>query len=331
MNLRPPGLAVLFAFGLATASIAQAPHMSGGSVLIFPHFDSRPASATVISVTNTSTDRSRCANGFRRGDVRIHYIYYGQSPGRACREFDRIESLTPGDTLTVLANEHNLEGEMGFLTVAATDPVTGDLIQFDELIGDAYVANASLDIMWSYVPYPFRGLGIGSGDVDGCGRVVIGSGGTLCFDGIDYDAFPGALYVSSFFEERAGVFENRLSLMSTSGQDYINEVSFLFYNNEEDVFSRTFKFVCHTSVPLSEISGVARNLNGDPTEFLVETGWASIEGRRVLSLSGNPVSLPKDDIPALLGVFVQIVRSDFTAGHALHVDYDTTILTQLPN
>jgi len=335
MNIRKLAMVALAtSMGLGGAVLAEPDHLERASVMIYPLFDSRPQSATIINVTNTNQDRTDCnQNGFRAGDVLAHYVYYGQdADGGICLEFDRFEPLSPADTLSVLASDHNPEGEVGFLTVSANDPETGALIDFDFLLGSAYVANSALDIMWSYTPYAFDADAVNSSSNDACGRAFIRDDaftGPLCFDELDYDSFPQTVWVDSFFEEMPGVFENKLTLMSTSGQDFINELDVFFFNNKEDKFSRTFKFVCHTTVSLSEISAVARNLNGDPDEFAKETGWVELTGRAVLDLSGNPASLPKDDVPAILGVFVQIVRNDFTAGHALHFD-DENVSTQIP-
>ncbi len=298
-------LALTAALSLAGIASAQPLHLQPGSALIFPLFDSQPQSTTILNVTNTSEDRTvDPADGFRAGDVLLHYVYYGKlaDGSSVCLEFDRFEFLTPADTLTVLASRHNPEGEVGFLTVTATDPETGIPIAFDNLIGSAYVANAALNVLWSYTPYAFEATTIVDDDV-------------MTFDGTEYSAFPECIMIDSFFEEDAGVFDNKLTLMSTSGQDYINELDVFTWNNKEDRFSRTFKFVCHTTVALSEISSVVRSLGGDADEFAKETGWMKLQGRSVLDLSGNLTSL---NAPGILGVFVQIVRTDFTAGHALH-------------
>jgi hypothetical protein len=149
--------------------------------------------------------------------------------------------------------------------------------------------------------------------------------GALDFDGAEYSYFPETLYIDSFFEERNN-FTNQLTLMSTAGQDYINEVNFWFWNNIEEKFSRTFKFVCWWSGTLSEISAIVTDLGGDEEEMghpPVQTGWAQIEGNRILDLAGNPVEIG-DGVPPLLGVFAQfITSSDFASGHALH--YSGTI------
>ncbi len=309
-------LALMAALSLAGVASAQPMHLEPSGALVFPLFDSRPQSATVINVTNTEEDRTVETNQFLAGDVRIHYVYYGKNAdgSTVCLEFDRFEFLTPADTISVIASEHNPEGEVGFLTVTAQDPESGDPLDENFLIGSAYVANAGLDIMWCYTPYSFQTNG------------AISTPPPMNFDDSHYDSFPREIFIDSFFEEEAGVFENQLSLMSTSGQDYINEIDVFTYNNKEDRFSRTFKFVCHTTVALSEISSIVTNLGGDPNEFAKETGWMKLRGRTILDLAGNSIS--GSAIPAILGVFVQIVRSDFTAGHALH--YNGSLNTRLP-
>jgi len=324
------------ALGLASVASAQPLHNQPASLLAFPLFDSQPATATIINVTNTNSDRTVCADNdnLRVGDVRLHYVYYGAQMAdldagiRApWLEFDRFENLTPADTLTVLASRHNPEGEIGFLTVRALTPDTDEAIDFDYLIGSAYIANSNLDILWCYTPYAFQAEG--NGGESTCGHELVDGPGSI-FDGASYAAFPDVLFIDSFFEERDGQFDNMLTLMSTSGQDFINEVDFLFWNNKEDRFSRTFKFVCWTSVELSKISAVTKNLNGDPSEFVKQTGWARINGRRVLDLAGNPVVNGDFEFgPALLGVFSQAVRVDFVAGHSLH--YTGSQNTSLPN
>jgi hypothetical protein len=326
------GLAALVAtVGITAGSaMAQPLHLQPASVLVFPLFDSRPATATILNVTNTNENRVSCNNGFRQGDVLLHYVYVGldtQDPNAVCLEFDRFEPLTPADTITVLASEHNPEGAAGFLVVSSLDPESAQLIDFDFLIGSAYVANSSLDIMWSYTPAPFQAVAASPVSTDNCGRDVIVAGTSpIRFDGTDYATFPDKLFIDSFFQEKNGIFSNRLTLMSTHGQDYINELDVFMFDNEEDKFSRTFKFTCWTSVKMSDISSVAKNLGGSD-EFRVGkkapimTGWAILDGRRVLDRAGNLV----ENDPDILGVFTQTILGapkkgalNLNAGHMLH-------------
>jgi len=310
-------LAFLAALLMATAAVAQPVHLQPGSVLVYPLFDSTPGAGTLICVTNLNESRIYCPESdYRAGDILLHYQYIA---GDDCLEFDRYEFLTPGDTLCVIADKHNPEADKGFLVVSAADPETGDKIVFDYLIGSSIVVQSDLNFLWAYTPYAFRAKVV---DNDTCHRVPtdIDGDGAVDFDDQEYDLFPQELFIDSFFEEK-GNFSNQLTLLSTAGQDYINEVNFWFWNNIEQKFSRTFKFVCWWSGTLSEISSIVKNLGGDPEELghpPVQTGWASIAGNRILDLAGNPVEIG-DGVPPLLGVFAQFISSsDFASGHALH-------------
>ncbi len=313
----------------ATTAQAQPKHLQPGSLLIFPYYNSAPGAGTVISVTNTNDDREYCPDeDFRAGDVVLHYVYIN---GDTWREFDRFEPLTPGDTLSVLADSHNPEADKGFLTVKALDPVTLDAIDFDYLIGDAIVVQSEFNFLWGYTPYSF----LAGDDVEtqeGCSRLFTDidlgdDDGFADFDGLEYSQFPEKLFIDSFFEER-GSFGNLLVLLSTAGQDYENEINFLIWNNREQKFSRNFKFVCWAERTLRQISQVAGRLNGDPDELgrpPVQTGWASITPFRVFDGAGNPVTDPEGAdpeapvVPPILGVFMQsITGSNFSVGHALH-------------
>src|SRR5262245_2284338 len=147
--------------GAATGAVAQPKLNQPASLLVFPLFESGRGTATVINVTNTNMDRSVCPlnDNFRVGDVRLHYVYYGarhadlDGGGRTpWLEFDRLEDLTPGDSLSVLPSEQNPDADVGFLTVKALAPDTEEAIDFDYLIGSAYIADAQRDVLWCYVP-----------------------------------------------------------------------------------------------------------------------------------------------------------------------------------
>ena len=314
------GLALMAALLLGTAALAQPLHLQPGSALIYPLFDSSPGAGTIICVTNLNTDKTYCEEtDYRVGDIVVHYQYIA---GDDCLEFDRYELLSPGDTLCVLADKHNPEQDKGYVVISAVEPTTGDKVVFDFLIGSAIIVQSDLNFLWAYTPYAFRGYGIAGPVAGNCARNItdVDADGAMDFDNVEYDLFPETLYIDSFFEEKNN-FTNQLTLMSTAGQDYINEVNFWFWNNIEVKFSRTFKFVCWWSGQLSEISQVVTDLNGDEEEMghpPVQTGWASIQGNRILDLAGNPVTIG-DGVPPLLGVFAQfITSSDFASGHALH-------------
>jgi len=312
--------ALIFSTGaLAADVVSTGPlHLVPGSALVYPLFDSTVGAGTIICVTNTNTSRVYCEQtDYRAGDVLVHYQYIA---GDTCFEFDRYELLTPGDTLCVIADKHNPEQGKGFLVVSAVEPASGEKVKFDYLIGSAIIVQSDLNFLWAYTPYVFRGLP-GAAIPGDCVAATtdIDGDGALDFDGREYDFFPAELFLDSFFEETEN-FTNQLTLLSTAGQDYINEMNILIWNNIEEKFSRTFKFVCWWAGSLSEISAIATSLGGDPEELghpPVETGWVSIAGNRILDLAGNPVEIG-DGIPPVLGVFAQFISStDFAAGRAL--------------
>ncbi len=313
--------AAALSMGLVAGSAqAQPRQLEPASLMIFPFYVSTEGTGTVVNVTNTNDDREYCPDeDFRAGDVVAHYVYVD---GVTWREFDRFEPLTPGDTLSVIVADHNPDSGSGFLVVAALDPVTLEKIDFDYLIGSAIVVESELSFMWQYEPYGF----LGAADVEtqeGCSRIFTDADlgdadGAADFDGIEYDFFPSKLFIDSFFQE-SGNFGNSLVLLSTAGQDYENEVNFLIWNNNEQKFSRNVKFVCWMQSPLSGISQIVRRLGGRPDEL--QTGWASIEGARVLDRSGNPVPNEQGGTtrPPILGTIMQAINgTEFAVGHALH-------------
>ena len=312
----------MLAVVLAPIASAQPKHLQPGSVLVYPLYDSSAGAGTVVCVTNTNDDRTYCPDAdFRAGDVAVHYQYID---GVTWQEFDRFEMLTPGDTLCVIVDNHNPEGNVGFLVVSAADPEDmNKKIDFDYLIGSAIVVQSNLNFLWSYTPYAFQGLP-GESAPSACDRDSTDddSDGALDFDGEEYDYFPAELFIDSFFEE-TGTFGNALTLITTVGSDYEAEVNFLFWNNIEEKFSRNFRFTCWTTNPLSEISQIVTRLGGDEEELGqgdIQTGWASLQGGRALDGAGNPVVIDGYEvISPILGVFNQLITStDFSAGHALH-------------
>ena len=153
--------ALLFAPAAAFAGGTEEPtpsiHAVPASVLIYPLFNSAEDCGTIITVTNLNTSRVSCDSFYLSGDICAHFTYLNNEDGR-CFEFDRLECLTPGDTITVLASEHNPEMEEGWLWVEALDPSTLERIVFNSLIGSAIIVESGFNYSWSYTPYSFRAL-----------------------------------------------------------------------------------------------------------------------------------------------------------------------------
>jgi hypothetical protein len=283
------GLCAVAWFIHATEAHAQPREFEPGSVLVFPFFDARPGKLSIITVTNVNTSRKVSPNNFRGGDVQVHYYYID---GQECLEFNRSEFLTPGDTLSVLASEHNPEGTYGYLYVVAEDPETEETIDYDYLVGDEIVFDSRLGFVWQVPAISFQALP--ATDPDLIGAEVSGSGhfltesvvnggtvnGLLDFDGMEYAAFPDRLIVSSFLQQGAKATD-QLILFSPGNPQLSVNPQFVIFNNQEDRYSRGFVFKCFWTGPLEAISNVVKNLGGDSREFgppSVETGWMVIDG-----------------------------------------------------
>jgi hypothetical protein len=305
--------ASLAALLASPAALAQPVVGQTASALIFPLFDSTPNHGTLITVTNTNTSRLSCGrSGFRGGDVCVVYTYFGLDSLGGCREFNLSECFTPGDTLTVFADQHNPEMEIGWLWVDAHDPETFEPIDYDWLAGSAIVVDSGTDFLFAYKPYAFRSH-VGPDGADSCDHVStdVDGDGEADFDGVEYDFWPSRLVLDEFFQEGGGnpQIENELALAScnTSRFGTPTLVSALIYNNRETRFSRNFDFTCFFRAPLHDISGVVRNLGGDPNELVANNGRSIQQGWLDLVASD-----------AILGVFFQrIVGTGFAAGNQL--------------
>ncbi|MBI1851448.1 MAG: HYR domain-containing protein, partial [Planctomycetes bacterium] len=61
--------------GSTSSSLSTTVVGQPASALVFPLFDSTAHRGTILTVTNTDTDRHLCVNGFREGDVKLVYTY----------------------------------------------------------------------------------------------------------------------------------------------------------------------------------------------------------------------------------------------------------------
>jgi hypothetical protein len=326
-HLSALALGICFA-GIASPAMAQPVNGQPASALVFPYFDSRAGMGTFITVTNTNTSRLSCNLLWREGDVLVHYVYFGfnggnsndpNDPNNSCSEFDTNHLLTPGDTLTVLADQDNPELVRGWLWVEARDPETQQAIDFDYLIGSAIVVNTGAEFLFHYLPYSFRSLASEnistlSDPEDNCGRAFtdLNNDGEADFDGMEYDFWPAILLLDQFFGTSVGVsFIETITLASCDVDHFDNDdgsiVHVIRWNNREQFTSRTFSFDCWFNGLLSDISNAFNTLNGDPNELVVgnkhlQSGWASF-------VSEND---------AIVGVLHQAISSSqFAAGHQI--------------
>jgi len=311
---RPLLACVLVAGGLTSSLCAQPLQYQPGSLLIYPLWMNQAGKGSLISVTNTNGDRRVLANNFRRGDVNVHYFYIEQ---RNWRVFDRVERLTPNDIFTVITADHNPEQGEGFLYVVAEDPETELAIEFDYLIGKEVVVDMVGNVCYATVAYSIqanRPTPYSITDVNGNGRAE--------FNNTEYVRFPDVLFVDSFMEQVPSGIIDELVLLTTLGQDFRVDLDWLIYNNREDVFSRTFSFVCWTKVRLDQISAVTMfpNLNGQNPGGEARTGWARVDGRVATNIyTGELV-----DDPPFIGAHISTINAPpailFQGMRLLHQD-----------
>ena len=193
------------------ASVVAPPTLADGrnpgSVLIYPvqrsgGFASNGGSSyfTVVCVTNTNTLPATPVS--LGGTTLVHYEYANstynpQDPCRPldCHIFNRVELLTPADTLCVLTTCHNAvdpEGQEGYLVVSAQNPALFDTAwSHDYLVGSELVINGSGG-MYSVNAVPFESR------VDSGEATDVNGNGQLDFDDIEYEGIPDVLYIDSF-------------------------------------------------------------------------------------------------------------------------------------
>lgn len=288
------------------------------SLLVFPEFDSRPLSTTVITVTNTNRDVTPAGNLFA-GTVDVEYVYIGKEGPAGqplpCLETNFTRRLTPNDTLSVVAKAQNPNQQRGFLYVFAKDPVTGQAIVFNHLVGSAIILDDFAGAGYSFEPYAYYGIGAPGTTTDDDGD------GVRDLNNLEYSCTPDVLLFPRFFGQSEGMppddklgppgfgYQSDLVLLNLSGgKDFDALVDYLVYNDNEEVFSAQSSFVCWQKRRLLEINSAfshafLASTNDNPNEVLgatsLETGWFRLDGR----IASSSAAVVQD--PAILALLVE--------------------------
>lgn len=286
--------------GSLLVSTAFADGRKPGSVLIYPVHRSGEA-FTVLSVTNTNlTPQTRVSFG---GSTNVHYQYVNVVPNRNdpfrplnCIVYDRVEFLTPADTMSVLTACHNATAgtQEGFVVLNAEDPsLFRTPWSHNDLIGSELVISAA-GVVYSTEAIPFESpVAAGNAtDLNGNRR--------LNFDGLEYEKVPDLLYIDSFI----ALGGSQLALMNlTGGHQDINTIYISAWNDNEFPMSATLEFNCWFDEPLTRVSPLfeddfLRRSPNDPRELDLtcngrgdlETGWAIIQSIDVRNPGGASIS-----------------------------------------
>jgi hypothetical protein len=259
-----------------------------GSLLLFPEFDSNPATTSVITVTTHHTGTS---------PVRVRFVYID---GATCFEFNRSVELLPGDTHTSLSSAHHVQAVRGYLYVYATN-AGGQAIAHDMLSGSMIGLNGLTNYDYGMNALAFRaGSGLTLTDVDGDGLRDL--------NGVEYERAPDELLFTRFIGTTASRNADLILVNLTGGGAFTAVVNLLLRNDNTELFSAQHAFSCWTKTALSTISGAFSNsflqvTSHNPNEIVGstsnESGWFSLDGQS--SASANV--LLSD--PAILGVLVE--------------------------
>jgi len=292
-----------FAAALAGSMLVSSAFADGrkpGSVLVYPVHRSGTA-FTVLSVTNTNlTPQTRVSFG---GSTNVHYQYVNVVPNRAnpfrplnCIIYDRVEFLTPADTLSVLTACHNATAGLqeGFVILNAEDPsLFRTPWSHNDLIGSELVISAS-GVIYSTEAIPFSSP-VGAGNA-----TDVNNNHRLDFDGVEYEKVPDLLYIDSFL----ALAGSQLSLLNlTGGHQDINTIYISAWNDNEFPMSATLEFNCWFDQPLVLVSPLfdnefLRRSPNDPRELDlncngigdIETGWAILDSIDVRNPGGASIS-----------------------------------------
>jgi hypothetical protein len=287
----------------ALASSSLADGRNPGSLLLYPEFDSGNGRNTLLTVTNTRVDRS----------VVVHFKYVsGQNDTTRCTIANVWETLTPGDTITVLTGSHN-PGPFtkGYVYIYAVTAVgqNGKAVSYNYLAGDVVQLGGDRAFDYAINPLPFRAVpfldeltdlengGVGDGIRD--------------LDGLEYEAAPDRILVPRFFGQATpdsiGANSDVVLVALSGGKQFETIVSLLLYNDNEEIFSGEHLFRCWERIPLLQLSAAFANdflktgTNQNPAESVLglETGWFQLDGLVANSLSTTIID------PAILAVLIE--------------------------
>jgi hypothetical protein len=298
---------------------------------VYPYFDTDTAKESVITVTNVNALQIYDQNTDTLwGDVFIKFYYVD---GDDCSVTNREALLTPADTLTVLASEHNPAFNSGWLYIVAHDPWTKlfairydgqlilnppDLIYNSGLIGDVLVVDGSRNHLWA-IP----AIGIKANPKIKWKELADTNVNKVLEFGTEFEGLPSTLFISSFIE--LGVFDSEayLILLTFLPVDFTVYLDFLFYNNDEEEFSQEWDFNCYANVIMTDIFESADKIKEKSTHYddsaPFSTAWASIA---VEEAKAPGVVLNRFQVP-ILGVIIQkIMNTKYQSAHLLHHSCD---------
>lgn len=294
-SLRGKSLLLLASAAASLAATGSAQVQEPGSLLLYPEFDNRSGIVSLLTVTNTLME-----------EVEVEFVYIGkfgsQNERLDCGEFNRPATLTPGDTFTVVTNDHNPNMTQGYVYVFARSAVNVPTLH-NGLIGSTLIVSGLDAFEYSINPLAYEGLA--DNDVNG--------NGLRDLDGVEYSANADEILIPRFFGQGGMIMSDLILIGLTGGAQFNTTVDFLVYNDNEEVFSTEHSFRCWDKVSLMDISALfgndfLRNHTNDDAEEVfgapqLTAGWMRLRGAVANTTSATFAS------PAIFAALVERIAN----------------------
>lgn len=277
-----------------------------GSLLLYPKYDSRPGTLTFLTVANTATSVE--------GTTKVEFRFIEAA---SCQPVSRTFTLSPNDTLTMLASTQVPGGQYGYAYAYAKNSTPtpanpgGEPVVFNRLVGQVLHLDGAAAADWSVDAVAFKGVGQEGAPNDDDGDGVrdlnyISGAGVLP----EYEQAPEELHIPRFLGQRAGDATRVVLVALSGGGSFATTVGVQGWNDAEQSFSSSYTFTCWAEPLLTELAGITtesglRSLGDDPAEILGmndrESGWMTIRGLMASS------SMETIHAPAIYAVLVERV------------------------
>jgi subtilisin-like proprotein convertase family protein len=226
--------------GATHPAAAEASDQRSGAALVYNLYTSNAAAPnaqnTRFSITNTEPSRAAA----------VHLFFVD---GQTCSVADAFVCLTPNQTSSFLASDLD-PGTTGYLIAIASDLLTGCPINFNYLIGEAYVKLAS----GHAANLGAEAIAALAGSPPNC--QAFATTAQLNFDGVSYNRVPRVLALSNIPARRDGndtlLVLNRFGGNLARSAGTLSDIFGIVYDDAENAISFSFSpGVCQFRAVLS--------------------------------------------------------------------------------
>jgi hypothetical protein len=283
--------------GLSLPATAEVSDQRPGSVLVYNLYSSS------ISAPNAQNSRIAITNTHPTRPVAVHLFFVD---GATCSIADSLVCLTAQQTASFLASDID-PGTTGYIVAVASDAVTGCPINFNFLIGDAYVKLSS----GHAANLAAEGFAALAGGLPACDANSVTT--ILNFDGVSYNRAPRTLAASNIPSRGDGndtlLVLNRLGGSLVTGAATLTNLFGILYDDAENPLSFNFSpGVCQFRSSLSNnFPRIAPRFD----QFIPagRSGWAKFYSTSEIGLLGAQLNYNPN---------AETAANAFNQGHNLH-------------